>query len=146
MQLRLTAGNLIQTLNLDLAGTVQVILKDSLSDELAYFGSFIIIENLNSVLFCRLPKRHLFCILTCTRITPMFFSSFLALWHVSQWSYKEKAKLNCFFALLSAIRTLGSHIWSLKFNFFISKLEWVPVLLWQRVFCSLAEKEATDAN
>lgn len=77
---------------------------------------------------------------------PMVFSSAFVLWHVRQLRCREKARLNCFFALLSAIRTLGSHSWSLKFNFFISKLEWAPVLPWQRVFCSLAEKEATDTN
>jgi len=54
--------------------------------------------------------------------------------------------LNSSFALLSAIRTLGSCIWSLKFNFFFSKLEGVPGLPWQRIFCSLAEKDAAAPN
>lgn len=130
----------------EIADMVWIMMKASLSEELAFLVSFIIIENLNSVLLCRLPYRHLFYIWTCTRTAPMLFSSVLVLWHVRQWRYREKAKLNHFFALLSAIRTLGSHIWSLKFNFFISKLEWVPVLPWQRVFCSLAEKEATATN
>lgn len=116
-----------------LSGAVQIVLKASLLGQIACLGSFIIIENLNSVLLCRLPRGTLYT-WNWTRITPMLFSSALVLWHVRQGRYREKAKLNCFFALLSAIRTLGSHIWSLKLNFFISKLERVPVLPWQRVF------------
>lgn len=77
---------------------------------------------------------------------PMVFSSAFVLWHVRQLRCRGKAKLNCFFVLFSAIRTLGSHSWSLKFNFFISKLEWALVLPRQRDFCSLADKEATDSN